>query len=90
MAITKETKIDQVTIGEDGTIFLRYATVISEDGVELNKSFNRSTLDPGSSLDNLPINVVNICNAVWTPEVVNNFKAARDAEIARIESLRQS
>ena len=46
MALTKETKEDKIEIvGEYKTIQIRTATIIKEDGVEINRSFHRRTLD---------------------------------------------
>jgi hypothetical protein len=53
MALTKETIEDKIEIvGEYKTIQVRTATVIKEDGVEINRSFNRRTLDCISSEKN--------------------------------------
>jgi len=46
MALTKETIEDKIEIvGEYKTIQVRTATVIKEDGVEINRSFHRHTLN---------------------------------------------
>ena len=46
MALTKETIEDKIEIvGEHKNIQVRTATVIKEDGVEINRSFHRRTLD---------------------------------------------
>jgi hypothetical protein len=46
MALTKETIEDKIEIvGEYKNIQVRTATVIKEDGVEINRSFHRRTLD---------------------------------------------
>ena len=76
MAITKQTVVDQITVIEDGTVFYREATKIVEDGVELTKTYHRVTLMPGKDLTGKPANVVAICNATWTPEVLAAYQAA--------------
>ena len=46
MALTKEIIEDKIEIvGEHKNIQVRTATVIKEDGVEINRSFHRRTLD---------------------------------------------
>ena len=53
MALTKETIEDKIEIvGEYKNIQVRTATVIKEDGVEINRSFHRRTLDCISSEKN--------------------------------------
>lgn len=75
MAITKSTAVDQVTVTENGTVLYREATRVVEDGNEIAKTYHRTSLTPGQDLTGQPANVVAICNAAWTPEVVANYKA---------------
>jgi hypothetical protein len=49
MAITKTTVVDQITVTENGIILYREATKIIEDGVELTKTYHRSSLTPGKT-----------------------------------------
>jgi len=78
MSLTKSTVIDQITVTENGLIMYREATRIMEDGVELTKTYHRSSLTPAQDLTGVPANVVAICNTVWTAEVI----AAYQAEVA--------
>ncbi len=77
MAITKQTIVDQITVIENGIILYREATKIIEDGVELTKTYHRTSLTPGQDLSGQPANVVAICNAAWTPEVLAAYQAAQ-------------
>jgi hypothetical protein len=49
MAITKQVVIDQTTVTENGIILYREATKIIEDGVELTKTYHRTSLTPGKT-----------------------------------------
>jgi len=73
--LTKQVKIDQITITENGIVLYREATTILEDGVELSKTYHRSSLTPGQDLAGVPDNVVAICNVAWTPEVIAAYQA---------------
>ena len=73
--LTKEVKIDQITVTENGIVLYREATSILEDGVELSKTYHRSSLTPGQDLAGVPDNVVAICNAAWTADVVAAYQA---------------
>ena len=73
--LTKQVKIDQITVTENGIVLYREATSILEDGVELSKTYHRSSLTPGQDLAGVPDNVVAICNAAWTPEVIAAYQA---------------
>jgi len=74
MALTKEIKYDKVEIvGDYKAVQCRQATIISEDGVELSRSFHRHVLHPDSDISGEPQEVQNICNAVWSDEVKEDW-----------------
>ena len=79
MALTKTTNIDQITVNDNGTILYREATRILEDGVELSKTYHRTSLAPAQDLTGVPDNVVAIANVAWTPEVIAAYKAQQEA-----------
>ena len=84
MSITKTTTVDQITVQENGSILYREATRIMEDGNQLSQTYHRSSLTPAQDLTGVPANVVAICNAAWTAEVVSAYQAAQAAaEAAR-------
>lgn len=76
MTITKEKSIDQITIVEDGTVLYREVTKIVEDGKVISQSFHRTSLVPGQDTQDVPQKVVDICNTVWTNQVVTNYKTS--------------
>ena len=75
MALSKETVVDQITVIENGIVLYREATRIMEDGNELSKTYHRTSLAPAQDLTGVPANVVAICNAAWTPEVIAAYQA---------------
>jgi hypothetical protein len=79
MALTKEQKIDQITVTENGTVLYREATRIMEDGKQLSQTYHRSSLTPAQDLTDIPANVVAICNVAWTDEVIAAYQAQRQA-----------
>jgi len=84
MALTKTTVVDQITVTENGIILYREATRIMEDGNQLSQTYHRSSLIPAQDLTGVPANVVAICNAAWTAEVIAAYQAAQAAaEAAR-------
>jgi hypothetical protein len=74
MAITKETTVDQITVIENGVVLYREATCFMEDGVELTKTYHRTSLTPNQDLTGVPANVVTHCNLARTPEVVAAYE----------------
>ena len=74
MALTKETVVDKIEVLESGTIQVRAAIRVLEDGVVLSSSYHRHVLMPGDDLTNEDPKVVTIANATWTAEVVKAYK----------------
>ena len=56
------------------TIQLRTATIVEEDGVELGRSYHRAVFHPGSNISKAPDEIKAIAEALWTPQVVANYK----------------
>ena len=77
MALTKTTVVDQITVCENGIVLYREATRIMEDGQQLSQTYHRTSLTPAQDLTGQPANVVAICNAAWTPEVIAAYQAAQ-------------
>ncbi len=75
MALTKTTNVDQITVTENGIVLYREATRIMEDGNQISQTFHRTSLTPAQDLTGVPANVVAICNAAWTAEVVAAYQA---------------
>ena len=85
MSLEKTTSVDQITVTENGIVLFREATRITEDGNEISKTYHRTSLTPGQDLTGQPANVVAICNAAWTAEVVAAYEAAQAAAAAARE-----
>ena len=79
MALTEEQVVDKIEVVENGSVQVRTATIIKRDGVEINRSFHRHVLAPGSDLTDQDARVTGIANAVWTDDVVAAYQAAQEA-----------
>jgi DNA-binding transcriptional LysR family regulator len=79
MSLSETTVVDQITVTENGTVLYREATRVLRDGEQIAQTYHRTSLTPGQDLTGQPINVVAICNAAWTPEVVAAYQAAQVA-----------
>ena len=75
MALTKEIVVDQITITENGTVLVREVTRIMEDGNEISKQYHRTSFAPADDISAQPQNVQDICNVVWTQEVISAYQA---------------
>jgi len=77
MSLTKQAVIDQITVTENGIVLSRAATRIIENGNQISQTYHRTSLTPAQDLTGVPANVVAICNAAWTPEVIAAYQAAQ-------------
>jgi len=98
MALTERFENDKIeVVGQYKAIQVRRATVIERDGVEINRSFHRHVLQPGtvaegtSTLTDTDISgedadVQSICTAAWTDAVKEAWrvKLVNDAVAAGI------
>jgi len=68
--ITKELKEDKIEIvGDYKAVQVRTTTVISEDGIEISKSYHRHVVNCLDDISGESTEVQAICNAVWTDEL---------------------
>ena len=88
MAIIKEDIADKIETLENGSVQIRTATVIKEDGTELTRTFHRHVLAPSTKtgdtwgatdISGEDARVQLICNAVWTSAVKTAYQEATDA-----------
>ena len=79
--ITKELIEDKIEIvGEFKNVQVRTATVIKEDGVELNRSFHRHVVNCLDDISEQSAEVQAICNAVWTDELKASYQEFLDSQ----------
>jgi hypothetical protein len=84
MALTKTTVNDMIQVinhGDWSSVQVRTATIISEDGTELSKSFHRHVVMPDADLSAEDADVAAICTPVFSDAV----KAAYAAHLAEGE-----
>jgi len=97
MALSEATEYDKIeVVGPYKIVQVRKATVITKDGTQIAKSFERYSLNPGEldASDNLvdrdlsaePAEVSAIATAVWTTAVKDAYKALLIAEKSAVES----
>lgn len=79
MALTETKVIDKIEVVENGTVQVREVTRIMKDGAEIAHTYHRWAFAPEADLTGQPANVVAICNAAWTPEVIAAYKAQQEA-----------
>lgn len=80
MSLNKQTVVDQIEITENGTVQVRTATRIVEDGAVLSSSLHRHVIAPGDDYSGECDKVKAICAATHTAAVVSAYKAAIAAQ----------
>ena len=80
MALTESIEYDKIeVVTQYKSVQVRKATVIKKDGTELTRSFERYVLHPDSNIISEPNEVRAVCNAVWTQEVKDAWKAYQES-----------
>ena len=78
MALSESIEYDKIeVVGIHKAVQVRKATVIEKDGKELTRAFERYVLYPDSNIISEPNEVRAVCNAVWTQEVKDAWKASQ-------------
>jgi len=85
MALEKTVAADKIeVVGSYKAVQVRTATVITEDGVELSRSFHRHVIQPGDDYSNEEAEVQAVCAAVHTDEVKAAYAAFLEAQSAEL------
>jgi len=79
MSLEKEIKIDKIEIVENGIVQVRQATIITEDGNEISRTFHRWCIAPGEDYSTQEQQVQDICKVTHTAEVIATYQAQLEA-----------
>jgi hypothetical protein len=80
MAITKELIVDRIEVLENGSVQVRTATRIMEDGKAISSTFHRHVVAPGDDYSAEADRVQAICAATHTQDVISAYEAAQAAK----------
>ena len=87
MALTKTFEYDCEVRGEHKNVQVRVATIITDDGEEISRTYHRHVLHCRTKTDGTwgdtdisgeDASVQAVCNAVWTSEVKTAYETAMD------------
>ena len=80
MAIEKTTTDDKIEIVSDFKhLNIRTATVVSEDGTELSRSFHRRVITPDMDVSGESAEIRGIAAAVWTDQVKSAWQTFQES-----------
>ena len=81
MAITKAIVDDKIeVVGDYKAIQIRTATIVSEDGTELSRSFHRRVLHPDADVSGESAEIRGIAVAAWTDDVKSAWQTFQEAQ----------
>ena len=81
MAITKATADDKIEIvGDYKHVNIRTATIVSEDGTELSRSFHRRVITPDLDVSGESAEIRSIAAAVWTDQGKSAWQTYRESQ----------
>ena len=75
MALEKVTAVDKIEVTENGSVQVRTATRIVEDGNVISTSYHRHVVAPGQDYSGEDARVQAICAGVHTAEVIAAYEA---------------
>lgn len=78
---TKEDKIEVVDSGDWKMVQIRTATIITEDGKEINRSFHRHVVSPADDWSDASADVKAICDVVHTDAAKKAYEASQAAPL---------
>ena len=78
MALSKSITDDKIeVVGPFKHVQVRTATVVSEDGTELSRSYHRRVITPDANVSGESAEIRGITDAVWTDEVKAAWAASQ-------------
>jgi len=78
MSLDKQTKIDRIEVIENGTVQVRQATIITDNGNQVSRTFHRWCIAPGEDYSTQEQQVQDICKVAHTSEVIAAYQAQQE------------
>lgn len=75
----KDDKIEIVDVGDWKVLQIRTATIVTDDGTELSRTFHRHVVDPNSDLTDESEEIKSLAATYFTDEVKAKYKAAMES-----------
>lgn len=76
--LTEKSIISKIEVLEAGQIQVQRANLVLRDGVEIAREYHRHVLEPGDNTTGEDPKVVAVAKAMWTPQVLSAWAAAKD------------
>ncbi len=82
MALEKTVKDDKIEIVDQGdwkVLQIRTATIVTDDNVEISRTFSRHVVEPNSDLTDESDEIKSLAATYFTDEVKAKYKAAMES-----------
>ena len=79
MALEKQTAVDKIEMVKDGSVQVRTATFVVENGKTISTTYHRHVVAPGDDFSSEDERVRDICASVHTAEVIAAYRASTQA-----------
>ena len=77
---TKDDKIEIVDMGDWKVLSIRTATIVTDDGAELSRTFHRHVVEPNSDVSGESDEIKALATTYFTDDAKAKHKAAMDAQ----------
>jgi hypothetical protein len=84
MVLDKQIKIDRVEVVENGTVQVREATIITDNGNQVSRTYHRWCIAPNEDYSTQEQQVQDICKVAHTPEVIAAYQAQQEARLGAV------
>jgi len=74
MALEKIKALEKIEVMSNGIVLVKYGIAIVEDNQQLAKTYERISYAPVDDISNADEKVKNVCQAIWTADVIEKFK----------------
>jgi archaellum component FlaF (FlaF/FlaG flagellin family) len=78
--LEKVSVVDKIEVVENGSVQVRTATRIVEDGTVISTNYHRHVVAPGQDYSQEDSRVQAICAATHTPEVIAAYQSIQQGE----------
>ena len=82
---TKQDKIEIVDVGDWKVLQVRTATIVTDDGTEISKSFHRHVVSPNSDLTDESDEIKSLASTYFTDDAKSKHKAHMDAQLEEVK-----
>lgn len=82
-AFREVTAVDSIEPQSNGVVQVRQSTTVYRGDTEIAKTYHRWCLEPAQDVSDQEPAVQAVCNALWTPEKIAEYKAAEATRLAQ-------